>query len=160
MCLFASLAVIMPRCLFCASSGCMWTYYQKTTRWGGRVIDANDFATDRLKTNNWKSDSNMVVNSSTSLIRNQRPGYENHRTSLYFFQVSYDTWEIKGREFPKPFLLRKEVIHPHLPVRIPCSCDSIVSNGMDYLFILKYWAFFGCNEPIMEMNRSCDRVRT
>ena len=33
-------------------------------------------------------------------------------------------------------LLRKEVVHPHLPVRIPCSCYSTISSGTDYLFIL------------------------
>jgi len=32
-------------------------------------------------------------------------------------------------------LLRKEVIHPHLPVRIPCSgFTSDFSRSLDYIF--------------------------
>lgn len=42
-------------------------------------------------------------------------------------QSNYLLWETGGRDSPT-HLLRKEVIHPHLPVRIPCYDLVLIAN--------------------------------
>jgi len=70
-------------------------------------------------------------------------------------------------------LLRKEVIQPHLPVRLPCSGVPHVAMGPGpYLHPGCEFAasatrrsricvcFLGCHDPTMRMKRWCDPART
>ena len=59
------------------------------------------------------------------LYRRVRDGYgcfpypHHHRTCLYFFS-SPQTATINAQTLTSSFFLRKEVIQPHLPIRLPC----------------------------------------
>ena len=75
-----------------------------------------------------RSESHMVVETTVYLqtLLFVRPRYGGHRICSFASRL-LETGE-KGSWYPKPLLLRKEVIHPHLPVQIPCYDLVLIAN--------------------------------